>query len=194
MKCFKQLKGYAVSALAIGCICGYGYVEGTEAPLPTRGPLLHTALAKNFEQKLVCKLNAKVTVDFMGEQEEIKLFNEQNEPQSKAIPFKVEGIFDAKLKVEFVEDGDTFQMQNGVVTITKLSDNTVVGDNGVKFKLSVVNDGGDPFDEVFTPEKTIELANDTTNYKIVIAPEDIKENTILGEYHSGTLKFSITGN
>lgn len=185
MKHSNKLRKLAVPALAVGCLGNYSSSEAMQS----YNDILKS---KSCEQKLSCKLEVKVKVDFQGAGGEFALFDAENNPQEKKIPFTVEGVSGPKIVMEL---DDCFKFSGeGTVKVLKTSGGELVDEaKAPVFTISVV---GTDFDELFqdaSGKKEVELTDkkEKLTYNIVITPSEITNDTLLGQYKTGSLKFSI---
>lgn len=188
MKYSNRLRNFAVSALAIGCLGNYGISEAMQS-------YEDILKANTFEQKLNCKLAVKVKIDFKGEKKEFSLYDGNNVPQTNTIDFSVEGVKSPKIIMELA---DCYKfIDSGNVKVIKTSKNENIDENKApQFNVKVT--GPEGLDNAFEDDSTKILAyllpsDESKEYHIVITPNAVEKNTILTEFLTGTIKFSIIG-
>lgn len=183
-------------ALAVGYFANCGYLDAMDnEKKKALDKYLLTQTNSSYTETVKCKLAVKVEVDFDGKSVgEIELYDRFNKPIVTTIPFSVEGIKQPTI-IMALTDCYKF-VDSGNVKVIKDKKNQVVSDDKAPtFNVKVT---GEEFEQVFenvNDNINVVLKNEEAkkSYNVVIDPAEKDENVDNGEYATGTIKFSITG-
>ena len=187
-----KLKIFAVSAITLGYLGSYECARGADAP-----KTIGSAMASNSCQHAIkCKLEVKLRVTFGGKQDTFNLFDSNRNGVTNSFDFTTEGEQNPVLKMEVVaaDPGFAWDQTSDSVKITKLKDGTPCEEAPISFKVHVKGEGINSDMESETPTTaSVKLSKTPAQkkYTVSITPKAVTDQTKLGEYASGTLKFSL---